>query len=255
MATAAVVLLLVCSSSPAQPEVLKKDFHRWTEAEVSNLLNDSGWAKTQAIRVPRRKQIRTVAGQTGIGPPGSTPTAADSRAALGSAEDAVDYRFTLRLRSALPIRQAIVRLIQLQAKYDQMEAEQKKALDAQTRELLECGDCRDNYVISVGFGSLNAPGLDLIYDWFKGQTIQSLKGYILLTNDQGQSRELSGFIAPKVPGDEAFFLFPRNDKNSKPLITAKQKKLLFRMSDKDANAVTNFSFDVSKLVINGKVEF
>jgi hypothetical protein len=250
----AVVALFMYVPSMARQEVQDKAFQQWTEKDVTKLLNDSAWARTQAIRVTRRRQVRSVAGQVGVEALGTTPTAADSKASLGSAEDAVDYRFTMRLRSALPIRQAIVRLVQLQSNYDQMQPAQKKSLDAQMRQLLECEECRDNYIVSVGFGSTNSHGVDLIYDWFRGQTIESLKGYIYLANDRGGRRELSGFIPPKVQGDEAFFFFARNDKEGKPLVTVDDKRVLFRMSDKNASSVTNFSLDVSKLVINGKVE-
>ena len=205
------------------------------------------------MRVLPRRQLRSVAGQVNVD--ASSTTTADRQAALGGAEDARDYRFTIRLRSALPIRQAVVRLVQLEAKYDQMQAAQKKSLDAQTRELLECRDCRDNYIISVGFGSTNSQGIDLIYDWFKGQTKESLRGYIYLANNRGGRRELSRFLPPKVPGDEAFFFFARLDKDGKPLITKNDKRLLFRMSDANAGSVTNFSLDVSRMIIDGRVEF
>ncbi len=223
---------------------------------MAKLLNDSAWAKTQAIRVLRRRQQRSVAGQASEVPSAATgTTSVDRQAALGGAEDAVDYRFTLRLRSALPIRQAIVRLVQIESKYDQLQPAQKESIDRQTRELLECPECRDNYVVSVGFGSMNSQGLDLVYDWFRGQTLESLKGYIYLANDHGQRRELVAFIAPKVPGDEAFFYFHRQGRDGKPLFTADAKRLIFRMSDTSASSVTNFSMDVARMVVDGKLQF
>ncbi len=236
----------------AQQDVLKKPFRQWTEAEVTKILNDSPWAKTQAIRVLRRKQMRSVAGQVSEVPTASSP---DGHVALGGAEDAVDYRFTLRLRSARPVREAIVRLVQLESKYDQLPPEQRKSIDEQTKQLLECNECRDNYIVSVGFGSLNSQNVDLVYDWFKGQTVASLKGYIYLANELGERRDLFNFIAPKVPGDEVFFFFARLDENGKALITSRSKKLLFRMSDKNAGSVTNFNLDVAKMILDDEPEF
>lgn len=228
-------------------------YERWTSQQVTKILNDSAWAKTQTVRIAPRRQVRTVAGQVSAGPgAGAVPT--DGTAALGGAEQAFDYNFTLRLRSALPVRQAIVRLVQLDAKYDEMTPEQKRVLDAQTKELLQCPECVDNYVVSVGFGSQNAPGVNLIYDWFRGHSLASLTGYVYLQNDRGERRELSGFIPPRVPGDEAFFLFPRRDSDGKLLLTPANKRLLFRMSD-SVNSVTNFSLDVTKMVVNRRVEF
>ena len=247
--TAGALVLFACLPRMAQEDLTSRPFQQWSKADVSRLLNDSAWAKTQEVRVRPRRQVRSVAGQV------ESTSTADRQAALGGAEDAKDYRFTIRLRSALPVRQAIVRLVQLDARYDQMTEAEKRTVDAQTRTLLECPECQDNYIVSVGFGSTNSPGSDLIYDWFRGQTIESLKGYIYLANDRGMRRDLSGFIAPKVPGDEAFFFFPRRDQQGRPLIADNDRKLLFRMSDANANSVTNFTLDVSRMNVHGKLEF
>ncbi|MGI8897643.1 MAG: hypothetical protein ACR2IB_04535 [Pyrinomonadaceae bacterium] len=252
MFAVSVMVLLACAPHIAQQDVLKKPFRQWTEVEVTKILNDSGWAKTQAIRVLRRKQMRSVAGQVSEVPTASSPA---RQAPLGGAEDAVDYRFTLRLRSARPIREAIVRLVHIESKYDQMPPEQQKSIDEQTMELLECRECRHNYIVSVGFGSLNSENVDLVYDWFRGQTVASLKGYISLANELGQRRNLINFIPPKVPGDEAFFFFARLDEDGNPLVTSRNKKLLFRMSDKNASSITNFNMDITKMILDDKLEF
>ena len=241
-------MLFAVSPQRAQEQLLRKPFPEWSKADVTKLLNDSAWARTQEVRVRPRSRVRSVAGPT-------ESAATDRHASLGGAAEAKDFRFTIRLRSALPIRQAVVRLVQLEAGYDRMPASEKKKLDAQTSTLLECPECRDNYVVSVGFGANNNQGVDLIYDWFKGRTIQSLKGYISLANDRGVRRDLSGFIAPKVPGDEAFFLFARRDEQGRPLISENDKRVLFRMSDANANSVTNFTIDVQPMKVNGKLEF
>jgi hypothetical protein len=232
-----------------------RPYKEWTKQDVTRLLNDSPWAKTQTVRIAPRRQMRSVAGQVSATPgsEGAVPT--DGKAALGGAEEAIDYSFTVRLRSALPIREAIVRLVQLDSNYDRMPPAEKKSLDTQTRELLECHECADHYVISVGFGSTNSQGADPIYNWFRGHSAQSLKGYIYIQNDRGDRRDLAAFIPPRVPGDEAFFLFARKDKQGKPLLTVDHKKLLLRMSDANANSVTNFNLDVSRMVVNGRVEF
>jgi len=238
-----------------QTESAAKPYQEWSKKDVTKLLNDSPWAKTQTVRVAARRQARSVAGQVSATPgsEGAVPT--DGKAALSGAEQPVDYTFTIRLRSAMPIREAIVRLVQLESNYDRMQSAEKKSLDAQTKELLECQECKDHYLISVGFGSNNAEGMDPIYNWFRNQSLQSLKGYIYIQNDRGDRRDLAAFIPPRVPGDEVFFLFARKDKQGKPLLTAEHKKLLFRMSDANANSVTNFSLDVSRMVVDGHVEF
>ena len=74
-------------------------------------------------------------------------------------------------------------------------------------------------------------------------------------NERGQRRQLIHFVAPRVPGEEAIFFFPRLDDKGAPLLTLENKDLLINLSDKQVNSVANFKLDVSKLVLNGRVEF
>lgn len=240
--------LAALAAAQVKPAAADSSYQQWTKTDVIKLLSDSPWSKTQTQRVMRRGQVRSIAGQNedGVG---------TRLGQLSTAEDAYEYNFTMRLRSALPVRQAIVRLVQLDSGYDQMDKAARKAFDAQTRELLECKECADYYVVSVGFASSNNSVTDLIYEWFSGQTLPGIKGYIYLANTRGERRDLARFIPPKSPGEEVFFLFPRLNEKGQPLFTTEDKKLLFRMSDVKANSVTNFTLDVSKLIVDGKVEF
>jgi hypothetical protein len=247
---AAVALTLafgLLSLAAGQEKTAADAYRQWTKTDVIKLLSDSPWARTQTQRVRRRGQVRSIAGQ-------NEDVLGERRGELTSAEDAYEYSFTMRMRSALPVRQAIVRLVQLDNNYDRMAPAERKALDAQTKELLDCKECADYYVVSVGFASANNSVTDLIYQWFSGQTLPGIKGYVYLANERGGRRDLARFIPPKSPGEEVFFLFPRLDEKGQPLFTPEDKKLIFRMSDIKANSVTNFSLDISKMVAGGKVE-
>ena len=84
--TAAFMTLLACPPQAAQGDFLSEPFSAWTKAEVTRLLNDSPWAKTQEVKVRPRRQVRSVAGQV------ESTSTADRQAALGGAEDARDRR-------------------------------------------------------------------------------------------------------------------------------------------------------------------
>lgn len=244
-------LLLIASApqSLAQGEVTGKPFEQWSKDEVNKILTDSLWAKTQAMRIQRRSQVRSIAGQ-------NESETMSGKGELTSAEDPLDYRFTLRLHSALPVRQALVRREQLNWNYDERSASARKAFDEQARQMvLDCPICADHYVVSVGFSSTNSSGNDMIYKWFSAATLPSIRGYIYLANERGERRDLIEFIPPKAPGDDVYFIFPRLDEKGHPLFTATDKKLLFRMSDNNAKSITNFTLDISKLVVDGKVTF
>jgi len=232
----------------AQNEVIKRPFHQWTKTEALGVLNESPWAVTQEARIDLGKEVRKIAGAPVV-------DGAYLTAELGGANIAVDYRVTLRLRSALPIRKAIVRLKQIEAKYDQMSEKDREVFDAKTKGLLDCPGCTQNYVITISCKSTNYPGTDCLYDGLRGATLPVIKPYIHILNDRGEQREPIHFVPPKAPNEESIFFFQRVDDEDRPLLTASSKKLIFRFSDNNAKAITNFEIDVSKLILDGKVEF
>ena len=250
LAAAALVLIHFAGPAASQSaEPGQNPFERRSKAEVEKFLTDSDWAKTQALRIQRRSQVRSIAGQTESETLGRTGE-------LSSAEDPLDYRFTIRLHSALPVRQALVRLEQLKWNYEKRSAPQRRVFDEQAKRLLlDCPVCASNYVVSVSFSSKNSSGNDLVYKWFGSATLPSIKGYIYLANSRGGRRDLVDFIAPKAPGDAVYFIFPRLGADNKPLFTTGDRKLIFRMSDSAANSITNFNLDISKLIAGGKVNF
>lgn len=167
----------------------------------------------------------------------------------------VDFVFTLRLRSASPVRQALVRLKQLEADSKKLNQKDIETFDAQIKGLLECPACAANYVVTLSSKSRNRPGADAVYATFKGGRLSDLQRFIFLANERGERRDLVHFVAPRAPGDDAIFFFPRLDEKGAPLLTPESKDLLINLSDKQVNSVSNFKIDVSKLVVNGKVEF
>jgi hypothetical protein len=244
----AISSMLAMSAVLAQDELPKKPFTQWTKNEAGKVLNDSNWAITQEARIDFGTQVRKIAG-------GPTTDQGHLAAEMNGANVPVDYRVTLRLRSALPIRQALVRLKQLEAKYDSMSEKDRVAFDAKTKGLLECPACAQNYVVTISCKSTNYPGADALYEGLKGATLPGVKPYVHLLNDRGEQRELIHFVPPKSPGEETVFYFPRFGEEDKPLITLRDKKLYFRLSDNNSKAITNFEIDVSKLILNGEIAF
>ncbi len=197
------------------------------------------------------KEKQTAAGSySGV----SSASAASSQTEVMS-DLPVDFIFTLRLRSALPVRQALARLKQLESDSKKLSQKDLETFDTQIKGLLECPACAGNYVVTLSSKSLNRPGADAVYTTFKGGRFSDLQRFVFIANERGERRELVHFVAPKVPGDEAIFFFPRLDEKSAPLLTLGNRQLLINLSDKQVNSVANFKIDVSKLLMNGKVEF
>src|SRR5712692_1588372 len=168
IATAAVFAVRI----DAQEAWATKPFKQWTKAEAEAVLNNSPWAKQQEVRIKFDKETQAAAGSySGV----SGAAAAQSQTEVTS-QVPVDFIFTLRLRSALPVRQALVRLRQLQSDV-KMSDQERASYDARTKGLLECPACANNYVITLGSKSTNSPGADAVYTLFKGGRLADLQRY------------------------------------------------------------------------------
>ena len=227
-----------------------KPFVEWSKAEAEQVLNDSPWAKVSEVRIRKEGQVRRVAGA----PPSMERNETNSTTSTG-AEVPIDFVFTLRLRSALPVRQALVRLKQMAAKYNQMDPKQRASFDASTKGLLECPACDSNYVVSLTSKSRNSPGADAVYSVFKGAQLEDIKRYIYIADEQRHRRELVHFVPPKAPGEEAIFFFPRLDEKGNPLFTVDSKEIVVNLTYNEVNMFTNFRIDITKLIDNGRVLF
>jgi hypothetical protein len=232
-----------------------KPFDQWTKEEARKIVNNSPWSATQEVRIVYAGESRPVAGGGPAPGPGTSGRTEQNSISSAGAQAPVDFQFTLRLRSAMPVRQALVRLRQLDAKYDKMSDKDRAAFDAKTKGLLDCPPCADNYVLTLSSKSDQSPGADAVYAVFKGGRLDDLQRYVYLANDRGEQRSLVHFVPPKLPGDEAIFFFPRLEENGVPLLTPDSKKLIFKLTNNDINIVTSFQIDVPKLIVNGKVEF
>jgi hypothetical protein len=174
------------------------------------------------------------------------------------------------LRSALPIRQALVRQRQLAVNYDKLSSADKKKFDVETREFLECGDCAKYYLVTVTsykpapIQHVNVPwaqetyGVD-IAEPLRQSTLKSLQPYVRLSSDRGEQRTLAGYIPPAGTSFTAMFIFPRLDDRGDVLITRTHKKLHFEIDRKVfsnlATPLPKFSFDVGRLVQGDHVAF
>ena len=226
------MLILLCLLTPvwAQTDWRQKPYHQWTLADAEQVLGDSPWAQTRS--------------RERIGHPLPSGVAFDS----GS--------ITLRLRSAPPVRQALTRLRQIRGKYDQMSASEKASFDSKTKVLLECPGCADHYVVTL------SPPFDRhsgVPSSLRTLPLATLKNYVTITNERGETRELLHVERPKTQGGEAVFFFERFNEKGEPLLTPSNKKLTVSFASQvftDHIAVPLvFEFDVSKMVVSEAVLF
>lgn len=223
------LLEAIISAAGFQGQWNQKPFRQWTTEEAEAVLIESPWAQTV-------HPAAVVGGLSTDTPVSAAPV-------------------TIRLRSALPVRQALARLRELKAKYDKMSDKDKAGIDEKNRPLLECEPCADYYIIAVSPGPSSSRGIPTT---FQTLTLDQAKLTVFLKNEKSESRELVNVVNPKAVGQEAVFFFARFDSAGAPLISPASRKVIVSFSPAvlaTANGITNFEFDVPKITANGQVVF
>jgi hypothetical protein len=158
----AMAIMVLLQVSLAEDFWLTKPYSQWSQSETEKMLRDSPWAK------------HTTLSRTGL------LMALPQRTANVEREQEVTptLTYTAQLRSAKPIRQAVVRERQLQEKYDGMSAAQKAALDSKTGPYLDAP--QDEIVVYVKYDSNVRNYEDLVRRYWTQQTYDLVKNIVSL---------------------------------------------------------------------------
>ena len=230
-AASAFAALLAVAAASAQSDWRDKPPAQWTKEEAEQILIDSPWAQTLAPG----------GGAIGLGGTRAVSTP--------------DKALTVRLRSALPVRLAMMRLRQLSEKYDRMSESKRAEFDEKNGPLLECPACADHYVVAL----LPPPGGRLTLPRaLLSASPAKIKLYVQLLNESGERRDAVHYAPPKSPTGEAVFFFPRFDEQGRPLLKPESRKLVVTVGPEILEGETRlnrFEFEVPKMLVGGRVEF
>ncbi len=230
-----------------------KDYKQWNEKECRKLLEDSPWARDHTLTKTTIDPLQTPAQNS----PLSTGAAGTTTAGERGRERNAQIQYRVQFRSALPVRQALVRLQQLAANYDQLAPEAKQAFDEKAGKLLQA-NFAEVVAVHVGYSS-NIPLYDReLANYWQVQTNDQLKNSTFLLGPQGQKLAPLRFQTSTGAGREFTLYFPRTWEG-KPLVSPQDKtlKLEFmhpRISNEKEERVL-LEFKVDKLLLNGAVVY
>jgi hypothetical protein len=203
----------------AQDFWMQRSYTRWTRDEIIRIISDSPWAQVAEVE--------------------ANATDAGSRPMV-----------TVRLRSAVPIRQALVRLKQIEGGYDKLDAAGRAELDARLKGTLDCPACQQNYVVTISPPISKRRVTNGVYG-LKGATFKLLEGKVYLLTDTGEKRPLVHFVAPKSDDDEATFFFARRNADGKPLVTASNTRLVFVFDAENIPIIGGLATTERRIVTDG----
>ena len=250
-----VFALLVASPAAFGQKFLQKSYKEWSKEDATKVLTAFPWSDqyqsergldAAAIQQQRREQS-------------DTRLSGRDRGNLGVTGAPIPI--TIQLFSALPVRQALVRLQQINLGYDKMNDEEKAKFDASRTAFLDCKICKDYYVVTLTkYKDTSTTVSNGIFQTLK---LSDLKGKIWLENDRGERREMTEFTPPKNETDSAIFFFKRTDDSGTPFFSPSDKliKLMFSNELRDNKNEYSyliprvFEFKVPKMVVDGKLEF
>ena len=234
---------------------LQKPYTEWSKDEAMKVLTDFPWSdEYQSERgLDVNSRLRQAREQA------DTNISGSNRGNQGA--QGVPPAVTVRLFSAMPVRQAFVRLQQIDAGYDKMNGDDKAKFDASKVSFLECKICKDYYVVTLT--KFKDAAISVSNGIFQTLKLSDVKGKIWLENDKGERRELTEFTPPKGETDKATFFFKRTDDAGQPFYTANDKliKLMFSNDLRDNTSEYSlliprlFEFKVQKMVVEGQLIF
>lgn len=179
-----------------------KPYTKWSEKQAKHMLSDSPWAKTVTLRHTVLKQTRRDFGKE--------PNANEGE---GVSEPEVDY--TMYLRTARPVREAIVRVAQFEQKYDHMDSDGRKAFDDKWNQFLATA-AGDKVIVQVTY-SANIGEVDRrLANYWQTQTVDLLRDSgTAMTGPDGMRVAPIAFWAARGAGREFQLAFPRPKVDSK----------------------------------------
>lgn len=271
-----VIVLLTITSSLFGKELWEKPLSQWSDKDVQKLLTDSPWAREMTLAAPSMdkgqysEDIGAPSGGQGgavggsAGPRDITASTrgygGDKTSGIGGEKEFYD-RYTVRLFTALAIRQSYVRWLQLMKGYDSMPADQKKALDAVTDKALAM-TFPDQVIVSLHFESNNRQLAMEVNRRLNELTKEQLKQQVYLITDRLGRIDLLDYWQPSPDGTGAKFVFPRMV-NGQPILTNEDKEMRFELFVPGTEAMTKngighkvfVTWKVPKMIVNRQLMY
>ncbi|MCA1630305.1 MAG: hypothetical protein LC785_10945 [Acidobacteria bacterium] len=238
IACACLVAFALGSAVFAQKEM--KPWTEWTKKDVVKVLNDSAWGQTQL-------ETQESSGSSGAVTSTAAPLNRDARQpAPGSISGSIKY--FVRFFSAKPIRQAIVRKVQLeQPDVAAQRAEQSKAF-------IELAS--DQYIIIAVAAEVSDKKMGGgLAQAFSKAKVESLKNVIYLQRKDGKRVFLQEYAPPGNAEIGARFVFPRK-LDGQPFITPDSGEVRFHAElGPDKQSKIDCRFKIADMMYNGTLEY
>jgi hypothetical protein len=239
----AVVLMLLVFTALAVDSVTgqkqAKSWKEWSKKDAEKILSDSPWA---------HPQVDTDLSEMFFQPTTSSARApnANSRLEQGATNQSTSVTYSIRFFSARPVRQAFIRMIQLQKKDIEPDVLARMNSFAE----VEAGD---SIIIAVTIEGTDKRSLGKVMQIVSSAATGTLKNTTYLERNDGKRVFLQEYVPPGRDGFGARFIFPRTV-DERPFITPQISDVRF-VSELESTIKLNMRFKVADMMIDGKLEY
>ena len=214
----------------------KKDYKQWSQKEVTKMLEKSPWAQQFTNQ--------------GVGIGDMDPDVMDGKQPY--------IKYQVQFRSAQPIRQAIVRQMALNQKYDSLSSEQKQQFDKSAEAFLSV-DVSNAVVVYITYETNNIEYNRQLARHWQSQTVDLLKNFVYLSSNKGDKVQLADYYVDQGGGRSFQFIFPRQV-NGNPIVDPVKDKNLklefnYPIIGRLGNGNAFMEFKLEKMIFAGKLAY
>ena len=187
------LLSAMLAAAPAGAQFwAKKDPAKWSKSECQELLHHSPWANEYRVA---RAVIEGIAGTATGGDP----------SVEGRSQPFVNYSAVFL--SAKPVRLAMIRLQQLDPKYEKLSPEDRQKFDENAAKFIDA-DFSNQVVVQMTYETINAYNLPIARYW-QTQSQEELRKVFVLVTAAGRIEPVQVIFQPGQNRGEFQLIYPR----------------------------------------------
>ena len=242
-----VILMLLLLALIAGDTVIgqkqEKSWKEWSKKDAEKVLNDSPWAHSQVDTDLSEMFFQPTTDSRTSG--GRAPNA-NSRLEQGATNQATSITYGIRFFSARPVRQAFMRMIQLQKK------DLEPDVVARMNSFAEL-PASDSIIVAVTIEGTDKRSLGKVMQIIDSAATGTLRNTTYLERNDGKRLFLEEYVPPGKDGFGARFIFKRIV-DERPFLTTDFHNVRF-VSEFGTAIKLNMQFKVSDMLVDGKLEY
>lgn len=237
------VTIILAASQTSIGQKQGKSWKEWSKSDAEKVLNNSPWGQLQVDTDLSEMFFQPTSDPRTSG--GRAPNA-NSRLEQGATNQETSLKYGIRFFSARPVRQALVRMIQLQSK------DLEPGVIERMNNFAELPSV-DSIIVTVTVAGTDQRSLAKAMQIISSAVTGTLKNTTYLETNDGKRLFLEEYVPPGKDGFGARFIFPRMV-NERAFLTPEIRDVRF-YSELGSTIKLNMRFNVADMKVDGKLEY